>query len=1021
MAPQPMAEESTAAASAAAGEVEPQAQVAEVPLPHQAATHAPPTPGSGSASHKDKKARVKDDEEVFHVDLKSATPDMDRQSLNHLAEGWTYDEKTNEFVLSPTRDFWSFEDGFLVRNHCWSRDHTFVLNDSQLPFGLAKADLQKTKGLTMINGHRKIYVNDEESYVVGNGQWHGKTLFPLTKEATTQRRMAYAGDLEAKTKNRWTLRGRGHVWAAVSVPKKRKEKDDLREGKMRLEDRLAFVEGKKAELSSIFENGVWEVERHPEQVDHGRVMRARFVLKWVTDQKGNPRAKARLVLQGFSDPDLLQGSLETSSPTLSRISRQVLLAVAVNEGWSKFTADVSTAFLQGDRQERMLWCKIPADACRLIGCAPGTYMKLLKPLYGQADAPRAWFRVAQRRLCQCGYEIHCLDHCLYKLHNRDGRLVSLIGLHVDDLIGAGDESDEDYQKAREALKKEFNFKHWTSDVAGELEFCGNRLTRCEDESWKLQQEDYLKKIKPMTTVKKAADEELRPSEVSALRGLLGALQWASTQSSPHLSASISLLCGNVNGATQSVAEGANKTLRFAKANADASLRFQRLGPLSDLCMIAISDAAWGIRQDHLSQGGFFILLAHRKMLEGEMDQPYMILEWRSYKLSRVSRSSLNAEAQACSAAVDSLEFLHIFWQACHQSGFQLSTAKSDKRGDKHFLPTALVIDAKALYDAIKSEVPQISGDKRTQIEVMIVKEKMKSMSTQLRWVSSEVQLSDGLTKTQARQLLADRLRSHRFSMVADSSFQAAKKKSVEERKESARRNAISAKKSLTMMIVSSSVQPVVASTDKDTDTDWMLIAITLLVGIGLVQLINWLQGCWQQRHNRGRRQGVGEERAMQTEAEPPQVQRQERTEQLEAKIEQYKEYIRRGNMVNQDLRKTITDLREEIEQRQWRQEKTDHELDRHQQMIEEISEELREVRIQAAAARGSLAGIPRTVFLSKRGERYHLTTDCNGLNNSNGVQGFDYCSFCANRVMYPPEEGHRPSMIPIQHRASSSS
>ena len=102
---------------------------------------------------------------------------------------------------------------------------------------------------------------------------------------------------------------------------------------------------------------------------------------------------------------------------------------------------------------------------------------------------------------------------------------------------------------------------------------------------------------------------------------------------------------------------------------------------------------------------------------------------------------------------------------------------------------------------------------------------------------------------------------------------------------------------------------------------------------------------------------------MQTE---PQIQRQERTEQLEAKIEQHKEYIRRGNMVNQDLRKTISDLRDECEQRQWRQEKTDHELGRRQQMIEELSQELREVRIQAAAARGSLAGIPRTVFMSKK-------------------------------------------------------
>ena len=90
----------------------------------------------------------------------------------------------------------------------------------------------------------------------------------------------------------------------------------------------------------------------------------------------------------------------------------------------------------------------------------------------------------------------------------------------------------------------------------------------------------------------------------------------------------------------------------------------------------------------------------------------------------------------------------------------MSTAKTDKRGDKRFLPSAVVIDTKDLYDAIKSKVSQISRDKRTQIEVMVVKEKMRSMSIHLRWVSSEVQLSDGLTKTQARQLLVDRLRSH---------------------------------------------------------------------------------------------------------------------------------------------------------------------------------------------------------------------------------------------------------------------
>jgi len=34
-----------------------------------------------------------------------------------LPEGWTYDEVSNTFMLIATEDFWSVEDGFLVRNH----------------------------------------------------------------------------------------------------------------------------------------------------------------------------------------------------------------------------------------------------------------------------------------------------------------------------------------------------------------------------------------------------------------------------------------------------------------------------------------------------------------------------------------------------------------------------------------------------------------------------------------------------------------------------------------------------------------------------------------------------------------------------------------------------------------------------------------------------------------------------------------------------------------------------------------
>ena len=55
--------------------------------------------------------------------------------------------------------------------------------------------------------------------------------------------------------------------------------------------------------------------------------------------------------------------------------------------WSGWTADVSTAFLQGVPQQQRLWVKLPADALAILGCEPDVRMFLHKPIYGQLDAP----------------------------------------------------------------------------------------------------------------------------------------------------------------------------------------------------------------------------------------------------------------------------------------------------------------------------------------------------------------------------------------------------------------------------------------------------------------------------------------------------------------------------------------------------------------------------------------------------------------------------------------------------------
>eukprot|EP00959_Pyramimonas_sp_CCMP1952_P383362 8033021-Pyramimonas_sp.AAC.1 len=69
--------------------------------------------------------------------------------------------------------------------------------------------------------------------------------------------------------------------------------------------------------------------------------------------------------------------------------------------------------------------------------------------------------------------------------------------------------------------------------------------------------------------------------------------------------------------------------------------------------------------------------------------------------------------------------------------------------------SALVVDAKALYDAAQKEGITSFQDKRTGIEVLALREMMEATMTRWRWVSSERQCADGLAKIAARQLLAD--------------------------------------------------------------------------------------------------------------------------------------------------------------------------------------------------------------------------------------------------------------------------
>ena len=705
-----------------------------------------------------------------------------------LPSGWTMDSDGFFQLQDSPMDFWEVKAGCLIRHHLRPRRNLFQINKNlDVPLDPALLDPVRITVIRTPSGLVET-INDTglESKTYPT-PWLGYTIFQISGRA--RRELCMYSNLPAKKVAK-------DVKVKLDRQKKKVDKGGVSERLLTLEEKLQFQQAKQKELRSFFENQVWEFDS-ASNADPSRTMTARMLLKWSKNDDGSPRAKARLIVRGYTDVDALQGSLETASPTTTRLSRSFLLSLSSILGWSLWTSDIATAFLQGLPQERKLWVKLPAECVQLLGASEDCRMLLVKPVYGQLDAPRRWYLEAVRRLRSLGLRQHLLDPCTFLIYDADHRLpedgpgppvdsttlgesglCGMICLHVDDMLGAGDPSSIVYQRVIKKLQELFSFRQWKDGSDGSsFEYCGADIDKLPDGTLKLHHGSYYKKVKPMTIPKHLGPEsELSSKEITSLRGLLGALQWPAVQSAPHLQASTSIYSGSVSRGLVKTALEANRLLKFAKDNSDVGLTYAPLS-LADLCIVTAFDASFGCRPDGTSQGGYVVMLAPRMILESG-EAPYHILDWRSCKLPRVARSSLAAESQAAACAADATEFVCRYYE--HLRCPDLKLAELLRQGSS--LKPVLVTDAKALYDSYHREslISSVT-DRRVSLEIRVVKEQMQSVSGSLRWVSSERQLADGLTKDSARQLLADRLRHGRIKFLWDPDYVAAKKKPLQER------------------------------------------------------------------------------------------------------------------------------------------------------------------------------------------------------------------------------------------------
>ena len=103
-----------------------------------------------------------------------------------------------------------------------------------------------------------------------------------------------------------------------------------------------------------------------------------------------------------------------------------------------------------------------------------------------------------------------------------------------------------------------------------------------------------------------------------------------------------------------------------------------------------------------------------------------IADWRSWKLERVARSSLAAEAQTFNEAHDMQEWINLFfWECLEPEGLDFRHHRQEILAN--LPPSPMVTDCKSLYDVLtRNESAGLgASEKRTAIELLAARQRME--------------------------------------------------------------------------------------------------------------------------------------------------------------------------------------------------------------------------------------------------------------------------------------------------------
>ena len=522
---------------------------------------------------------------------------------------------------------------------------------------------------------------------------------------------------------------------AVEVNEKRLSPDELKQ----------FQEAKGVEVRNFIASKAFEVLPPDKRPSRSQAIGMRWILTWKPKDDGTFKAKARAILKGYQDPKY--EFRDTTTPVMTRLTRQILLQVAANRRWKVRKGDVSGAFLQGREYPGELFCIPCPEILQEMGLSEGEIVKVKKGCYGLVDAPLEWYKSMAGFLESIGLVKSWSDPCCW-MWKPDGVLRGLIAGHVDDFLFTGDPSDPEWLEVEKKIQTRFKWSDWEE---GRFVQCGVTIEAMADGTFELSQPSYVDKLSEINLNATRRKEPMAPTtdwERQKLRAMLGGLSWHATQVAPHISAEVGLLLSEVSKSTVDTVRRANALLFATRGRRGHKLKIHAFGETESLGLFAWADAGAQNRPDGGSTQGIFIRMAPMKLLEGEMCA-VSALSWYAGKVDRVVRSP--GAAEACAVVNGEDQLFHARFQLGEFLGGPCNVFDVNETVNR--VPGCVISDSRNVYDKLQTEEFSVKGsERRTDLEMLCLKSAQRKNAVELRWVHSEAQLGNALTKAGAKEL-----------------------------------------------------------------------------------------------------------------------------------------------------------------------------------------------------------------------------------------------------------------------------